>query len=227
MSHRDWATELNSLYDAMFKRFGPQGWWPGDSAWEICVGAVLTQNTNWVNVEKAVANLREDGILRLSALLSAPIETIENAIRPSGYFRLKTIRLLAVADWWRKYVVDDGEGGVAVMRNRSGSLAAHRQRLLTVKGVGPETADSILLYAFNLPTFVIDNYTKRIMCRHYGLPESVSYDDLRALFMGNLPCDAAFFNEYHALFVATAKHCCGRSACGDDCPAALAGMAFK
>jgi len=203
---------VNNIYHVLFECFGPQYWWPGDSPWEICLGAVLTQNTNWGNVEKAIANLKTIDSLCPRKILEMKRESLEEALRPSGYFKLKSVRLSNVARWWLENVENDK------LKKRPSNLDYWRDSILAVNGVGPETADSILLYSFGLPTFVIDAYTRRIMHRHFNTPENVSYAVLRDLFMDNLPHDAKLFNEYHALFVRLAKELCRKNICLPSCP---------
>jgi len=196
----------------MFNKYGRQYWWPGDTPWEICVGAVLTQNTNWENVEKAIRNIKKVNAMSPREIYYMPERKLEELLRPSGYFRLKTQRLRNVTRWWLDSVDEHS-------RLQSGlSLDCVRESLLSVKGVGPETADSILLYSFNMPTFVIDKYTRRIMSRHCGTPEEIDYHRLREIFMGSLPNETELFNEYHALFVRNGKLDCNSKGCGRDCP---------
>lgn len=204
--------EIRKIYDVMFERFGPQHWWPGDSPWEICLGAVLTQNTNWGNVEKAIANLKAIKSLCPRKILAMERFKLEDALRPSGYFKLKSERLSNVARWWLENVEDDK------LKKHPADLAYWRESILVVNGVGPETADSILLYSFGLPTFVIDAYTRRIMHRHFKTPADASYDFLQRLFMDNLPHDSKLFNEFHALFVRLAKDFCRKNICLPGCP---------
>lgn len=205
-------TDLIKIYERMFNAYGPQHWWPGDTPWEICVGAVLTQNTNWGNVEKAISNLKKTHSVCPVKIREMPLSELEAAIRPSGFFRLKAQRLLAVTDWWLENVDND-------MLHPEGKPLAHwRDSILKVKGVGPETADSILLYCFNLPTFVIDAYTKRIMARHFGFKHDIGYHEIQKLFMDALPHDPKLFNEFHALFVKVAKETCRKSFCLEECP---------
>ncbi len=203
--------DLQKIYELLYKTYGAQHWWPGETPWEVCMGAVLTQNTNWGNVEKAISNLKSSGSLCPVKIKSMPLSELESAIRPSGYFRLKAQRLLAVTDWWLKNVKND-------RLHPSRTLSCWRESILNVKGVGPETADAILLYSFNLPTFVIDTYTKRIMARHFGFKYDIAYNELRQFFMDNLPHDPELFNEFHALFVRTAKEACRKNGCGSNCP---------
>ncbi|MFA6294470.1 MAG: hypothetical protein WC637_21950 [Victivallales bacterium] len=203
--------DLLKIYELLYKAYGPQHWWPGDTPWEVCIGAVLTQNTNWGNAEKAISNLKRGGSLCPVKIRGMALSDLESAIRPSGYFRLKAQRLLAVTDWWLDNVKND-------RLHPSKTLPYWRESILNVKGVGPETADAILLYSFKLPTFVIDAYTRRIMARHFGFKPDIGYHGLRRFFMDNLPHDPALFNEFHALFVRTAKEACQKSACGSNCP---------
>jgi endonuclease-3 related protein len=176
------------------------------------VGAVLTQNTNWGNVERAIANLRRAGVLAPARIAALPAAELAELIRPSGYYRLKAGRLRAVTAWWLAHVRGDR------LRPAGRPLAAWRESLLAVHGVGPETADSILLYAFGLPTFVVDAYTRRILARHAGTAPEAPYDALRDLFLGALPRDARLYNEFHALLVRNAKERCRKAACLPDCP---------
>jgi endonuclease-3 related protein len=203
---------LIKIYELLYKTYGPQYWWPGDTPWEICVGAVLTQNTNWGNVEKAISNLKRGDNICPVKIRNMPLPELESAIRPSGYFRLKAQRLLAVTDWWLENVENDR------LHPKGKPLSFWRESILKVKGVGPETADSILLYSFNLPTFVIDAYTRRIMERHFGFNHDIGYNELQKNFMKNLPNEPKLFNEYHALFVRAAKEACHKSSCSSNCP---------
>lgn len=204
--------KIIEIYDILYNRYGPQHWWPGDTPWEICVGAVLTQNTNWGNVEKAISRLKKINCLSPRKIISMPRNDLEEAIRPSGYYRLKTGRLLAVTEWWLANVRNNK------LQPSGKPLSYWRESILAVKGVGPETADSILLYSFNLPTFVIDTYTKRIMSRHFGTPENIVYHELQKLFLDNLPNKPELFNEYHALLVRMAKSDCRKNSCSPACP---------
>jgi endonuclease-3 related protein len=201
-----------SFYEKLLARFGPQHWWPGETPFEVMVGAILTQNTNWTNVEKAIASLKLAGLLEPRMLLAVDPPLLARLIRPAGYYNVKTKRLRAFLQW----LVEAHDGKVEALRGRSvGSL---REELLAVKGIGRETADSILLYAIGLPTFVIDAYTHRILRRHGLVPAETDYDEMKALFEDNLERDAALFNEYHALLVACGKeHCKPRPVCA-GCP---------
>jgi len=206
------ANRIQEIYQALFARFGPQHWWPGDDPFEVMVGAVLTQNTSWRNVTAAIAALKDEGLLSFAAMEAMPEEVLAAYIRPSGYYNQKARRL---------------KGMLAAIRRESGDLESFfaldpwvlRERLLDIKGIGPETADSICLYAAGKPFFVVDAYTYRILFRHGLLAEDAGYEEIQALFMDNLPLDPQLFNEYHALLVRLGKEHCRKSAplCG-DCP---------
>jgi len=204
--------DLNEIYRRLLEHFGPQHWWPGDTPLEIMVGAVLTQNTNWENVEKAIANLKAADLLDLQRLAETPTTLLAELIRPSGYYNLKAVRLhnlirtiTAAHDSLEEFFAADRD-----------SL---RESLLAVKGIGPETADSILLYAAEKPTFVIDAYTHRLLLRHDLIWEESDYYEMQEMFLGELPDDIALFNEYHALIVKVGKEFCRKSKprCG-ECP---------
>ncbi len=201
-------------FELLFERYGEQYWWPGNSAWEICTGAVLTQNTNWHNVELAIRNLRKIDALCPNRILAMPDLDLENAVRPSGFFRVKSKRLKNVAEWWLIYADKLHEQ----LRKNTCNVLFWRQSLLRINGVGEETADSILLYSFNLPTFVIDTYTRRAALRHFSMPNKCSYETLQQFFMENLPPDVRLYNEYHALLVRNAKENCCKNSCLPGCP---------
>ena len=189
---------LLRLYDELHAHFGPQHWWPGDTPWEVTVGAVLTQNTNWGNVERAIATLKRHGVLGPAPIAAMDPRRLAVLIRPSGYFNVKARRLKNLARWWLAHAPAQTAAPDAV-----GCL---RASLLGVVGVGPETADSILLYAFGLPTFVVDAYTRRFLTRHGLIAANTAYDDVKALFEAGLPRDVSLYNEFHALIVALGKH---------------------
>ncbi len=205
--------KLEAVYARLYAHLGPQHWWPGETRWEVMVGAVLTQNTSWRNVEQAMSNLKRAGKLDLAAMRRTRAATLARLVRPSGYFNIKARELHALVGFlYQRYAGDPAH-------MVGGDLETQRQELLNVYGVGPETADSILLYAAEQPVFVVDAYTRRILARLQFVPENVSYDELQQLFMRNLPPDAAYFNEYHALLVALGKKVCTKRAprCG-ECP---------
>jgi endonuclease-3 related protein len=203
---------LLGLYDALLGRFGAQGWWPARTPFEVAVGAILAQNTSWRNVERALANLKARRLLTPPRLAALPAGALARLIRPSGYFRVKARRLRA----FLRYLAGRG----SLRRLRGFPLEALREELLEVPGIGPETADSILLYALDRPVFVVDAYTRRILSRHRLVPRGIGYEALRAFFERHLPRDPRLFNEYHALLVAVAKaHCGSRPRC-EGCPLA-------
>ena len=209
----DAHSTLHKYFLALFEAHGPQHWWPGRSRFEIIVGAILTQSTSWANVEGAIANLRNARLLTPPAIRDIPAAKLASLIRPSGYFRQKAKKLKAFVD----FLFDDYSGSLSRMfRTPTAQL---REQLLAVHGIGPETADSILLYAGEHPVFVIDAYTRRILERH-GLADSKrSYEDLRGLFETTLPRDTQLFNEYHALIVHTGQNFCRRSVARcNECP---------
>jgi endonuclease-3 related protein len=203
---------LLKIYNVLLKAFGRQHWWPGETPLEVVVGAILTQNTNWTNVEKAIANLKGAGLLEARALMSAPFEPLAELIRPAGYYNVKARRLKNFFDW-----LDANHDG-DLERMFARRLPQLREELLQVRGVGPETADSILLYAGNKPSFVVDAYTYRIFSRHQFLPAETTYDEVKEFFESNLPEDVRLYNEYHALIVALGKRYCKPRPLCDECP---------
>ncbi len=196
--------KLMQIYEAMYEHFGSQNWWPGDGAFEIMIGAVLTQNTNWVNVERAIANLRDEGLIDIEKLNTIEHERLAQLIRPAGYFNIKAKRLKNLI----KFLCDNYEGNLK--RFFSLSVEQMREELLSVSGIGKETADDIILYAANKPTFVVDAYTWRIAYRHKLIEYDADYEAIKELFESNLEKDVKLFNEYHALLVATGKNYCKR-----------------
>lgn len=192
--------QLRSIYRWLQATHGPQQWWPGDSPFEIMVGAVLTQNTAWKNVEKAIANLKVAGALSPEVIAAATHRQLATWLKPSGYFNIKAKRLHAFCEW---LIQKGGSKRIAGL-----PTDVLRAELLAVHGVGPETADDILLYAFNRPVFVIDAYTRRLFQRLGLIQGSERYEDLRSLFETELGNDVPLFNEYHALIVAHAKDIC-------------------
>ena len=197
------AAVLHEIYQRLLAHFGPQHWWPGDSPFEIMAGAVLTQNTSWSNVAKALAHLKAAGKLSPAALAAVPLAELAELIRPAGYHNLKAARLKNLL------ALIEEQGGVeALLAQPTTTL---RQLLLGVKGIGPETADSIVLYAAGRPVFVVDTYTHRIFSRHALISEDCDYFQLQELFMAQLEEDVALFNEYHALIVQTGKNFCRKS----------------
>jgi len=212
LKRRVLAGELQSYYRRLFKQYGPQHWWPGSGPFEVIVGAILTQNTAWQNVEQAIRNLKEAGLLTPAALLRIPTRKLARLIRPSGYFNIKAARLKEFI----RFLFD--EYGGSVRRMFKEDPACLRKKLLNVKGVGPETADSILLYAGGFPVFVVDAYTRRVFHRHGLAHRKMDYHDLQALIISALPKDPSLFNEFHALIVKVGKEHCGREPDCEGCP---------
>jgi endonuclease-3 related protein len=204
---------LLRLYDRLARRFGPQGWWPGDSAFEVVVGAILTQNAAWTNAERALARLRAAGVLDAPGRLAAlPPRRLAALVRPSGTYRVKAARLRAFVDRLRRHHGGDLGRLLAL------PAPALRRELLAVSGIGPETADAIALYAAGRPVFVIDAYTRRVLVRHRLAPPEANYGGLQALVTAHLPRDPGLFNEYHALLVRVGKAFCrARPRCA-GCP---------
>jgi endonuclease-3 related protein len=203
---------LTDIYRRLFSTFGPQHWWPGDTRLEIAVGAILTQNTAWINVEKAIAVLKSQHLLSLGKLARLSPAGLAPLIRNSGFYNIKATRLAAFLAWLRS------NGGFAGLRRIP--TAELRTRLLACHGIGPETADSILLYALERPVFVVDTYTRRILSRYGTIAGDEPYEHLRLLFESSLPHNPSLYNEYHALLVRLAKtHCRSKPVC-DSCPLA-------
>jgi endonuclease-3 related protein len=202
------------VHDTLLAAFGPQHWWPGETPFEVMVGAVLTQNTAWTNVERAIANLKAADALACPAILAMPAPDLAQLIRPAGFFNVKTRRLQALCGFLREAGVEDAPEQLA----RIAPLPHLRHKLLAVHGVGEETADSILLYALDLPSFVVDAYTRRIFARLGLLTGHETYAEIQARFQRHLPAKGALYNEYHALIVRLGKdYCRPRPRCG-GCP---------
>jgi endonuclease-3 related protein len=205
---------LLRLYRTLLRHHGPQGWWPARTPYEVAVGAVLTQHTAWTAAARAVAALRARRLLTPRALARCDVATLAELVRPAGTYRLKARRLLDLTTW----LLDRCGGDFRVLRRAP--LGPLRRELLRVPGLGPETADAILLYAAGRPVFVADAYTRRVLARHRLLPAGAAYEEARAFLEAHLPSDPALFNEFHALLVAAAKaHCRTAPACA-GCPLA-------
>lgn len=203
---------LKKFYHKLFDHFGPQNWWPGDTPLEICIGAILTQNTNWKNVEKAIENLKKSKNLNLVRLGQISQQKLAELIKPAGYFNVKAKRL---KNFISKVISDYG----SLEELQSLSDTDLRNYLLTISGIGPETADSMVLYAFERPSFVIDAYTKRILVRHGLVSEEANYYEMKDLFETHLEENTDLFNEYHALIVQTGKDFCKKSRPNcEECP---------
>ena len=196
------------LFDILFTTFGPQHWWPGDTPFEVAVGAVLTQNTSWSNVEKAITSLKATNAMTATSLLALSASDLEQAIRPAGYYRVKARYLRTLAEWVSQRATGD------LSSLASEDTGALRCEILALRGVGRETADSILLYAIGKPAFVVDAYTRRIAARLRLLPNNATYESTQQYFVARLPEDVHLFNEFHGLLVHLAKeHCRARPAC--------------
>ena len=203
---------LLDVYHRLLDRYGSQHWWPADSPFEVIVGAILTQSAAWANVEKAVINLKIGGVLSPGALRRLAVEELAGLVYPSGYYNVKAGKIKSFVDWLGERY-DDNLGRLFAL-----DIPLLRQELLSVHGVGEETADSIILYAAHKPVFVIDAYTRRIMGRLGLAPRTNSYTAFQGLFMQYLPHDESLFNEYHALFVRHGKDTCRKSPlCGQCC----------
>jgi endonuclease-3 related protein len=199
------AETLQLMYQRMLAYLGPQQWWPAETPFEVMVGAILTQNTSWKNVERAVDNLKGVGLMSLEALSTLPTGLLAEYIRPAGYYNIKAGRLHNLLTF-----INEHHGG-DLKAFLDQPLTHFREQLLSIKGVGRETADSILLYAANLPIFVVDTYTHRILVRHQVIDEEFGYEAIQELFMDNLACDTRLYNEYHALLVRVGNVYCKKN----------------
>jgi endonuclease-3 related protein len=194
--------KLEYIFKRLYSVFGAQHWWPADSVFEIMVGTILTQNTNWSNVQKAISTLKEKRLLTALKLYQLPQRQLASLIKSAGYYNVKAARLKSFLEFFfERYAAK-----IKLMGEQD--PGALRRQLLTVKGIGPETADSILLYALNKPVFVVDTYTKRILSRHGLIKAEVDYSQLQDIFMRNLKNDVQLFGEYHALLVKLGKDYC-------------------
>ena len=204
--------QLMNIFQRLYGAFGPLHWWPGETPFEVMVGAILTQNTSWRNVEKAIQRLKAKGVLNIRGIHQLKRSQLASLIKSSGYYRIKAERLKGFVDFMCK------EYGGSIQKMRRGRMDVLRGKLLEVKGIGPETADSILLYGLKKPIFVVDAYTKRILSRHGMINERASYEEIQKLFMNHLPRNEKLFNEYHALFVHLGKTLCKKMPRCDKCP---------
>ena len=202
---------LQEIYSKLLKSFGPQHWWPAETPLEVVIGAVLTQQTAWKNVEIAIQNLRDTGLLDVKALHGVPIERLEDGVRKTGFYRQKSRAVKNLVG----FLMEEYQGNLDKMCSEDGLEL--RTKLLSVKGIGRETADSILLYACNKPFFVVDAYTKRALKR-LELTDAENYEDIRDFFESNLPDDAKLYNEFHALWVELGKRYCKTKPVCKDCP---------
>ena len=207
------SDRLTDLFSRLMRAYGPQGWWPGDDdPLEVIVGSILTQRCSWRNANRALAALREAGLLSLDGLREGTKERIERTIRPAGFYRSKTATLKAVA----AHVAREHDGDIAQLL--AAPMGALRNELLSIRGIGEETADAILLYAAGQPSFVIDAYMRRILERLGWSDGDESYAELRTSVMDHLPAEVALFNEYHALIVRHGKDRCRLRPLCAGCP---------
>ena len=204
---------INKIYRLLYKNYGPQGWWPGDSELECVLGAILTQNTSWTNVEKAIQNLKSLNLISIEKLKQITTDELAQLIRPSGYYNQKALKIRNFIN----FLYENYNGELEKMFDQETSIL--RGKLLEIKGIGPETADSIILYSANKAVFVIDAYTHRIFSRHGLVPEQTNYNEMQELFMDSLENDVEIFNEYHALIVKVAQeHCKKQKPLCTGCP---------
>jgi len=208
-----WKRErLLEIFQTLLEALGPRGWWPADSPFEVIVGAILTQNTAWKNVEKAIQNLKARNLLSPEAIEASSKEELAQWIRPAGYFNQKAQRLKDFVH----FLMKEYEGDLEKMARAP--LDKLRKQLLSIRGIGPETADSILLYALNKPSFVVDAYTFRIFARHGWWNDPPRYEEMRRAFLDHLPEDVDLFNEFHALLDYVGHHFCRKQPNCEECP---------
>ena len=200
---------LEEIYQRLYKAFGPQHWWPGRTPFEVIMGAILTQNTAWVNVQKAIKNLKQNNLLSPKALKRVSRSQLARLIRPTGYYNQKAKKVKNFV----QFLFDNYQG--SLKRMFSEDFLILRSQLLKINGIGLETADSILLYAGNKPIFVVDAYTRRISSRHNLIKPTATYSEIQNYFMDNLENEVRLFNEYHALLVRLGKEICKTK---PDCP---------
>ena len=203
---------LMRIYRTLYQAYGSRNWWPGETSFEVMVGAILTQNTSWRNVEKAIQKLKGKGVLNPEGIHRLKKSQLAPLIKSSGYFRIKADRLKSFVN----FLFEEYDGDLKKMGRER--LIELREKLLGVKGIGPETADSILLYGLKKPIFVIDAYTRRILSRHGMITEKASYEEVQRLFMDHLRLDEKLFNEYHALLVHLGKAVCKKIPECEICP---------
>ena len=206
------TSRLMQIYDALMAHYGPQGWWPADSTTETIIGTILVQHTAWKNVERAIANLKAEKLLDFRALHDLDHATLAKIVQPAGTPTVKARRLQAFAAWL------GARHGFVLDSMSAMPKDVLRRELLAIKGIGPETADCIVLYAAQQPAFVIDAYTRRVLTRHLLADSNWGYDRLKDLFEANLPRDVRLFNEFHALLVEVGKKHCRKAPVCAGCP---------
>ena len=202
MDNRRLKNDISDIYKVLLACYGPQHWWPAETPFEVLVGAILTQNTAWKNVERAIANLKDAGALEAHALWDLPVARLAHLLQPAGYYNVKTVRLRNAV----RFLLDAGDGDPASLASTDTDTL--RGLLLAVSGIGPETADSILLYALQRPVFVVDAYTRRIFGRMGLVDPTADYETIRHHFETRLLRDVLLYNDYHAQIVAHAKSTC-------------------
>lgn len=204
--------DLPDIYNLLLKHFGPQKWWPAETEFEVIVGAILTQNSNWKNVERAIANLKDKDLMEPERIHSVSEEGLKKLIRPAGYYNAKARKLREFTD----FLFEEYDGKL----DRFLGLPPEqvREQLLSIWGIGPETADSIILYAAEKPSFVVDAYTRRIFSRLGFVDEKTGYDELKKFFEKNIPRDVSLYKEFHALIVELGKNCCRTKPLCKECP---------
>ncbi len=200
------------IYNQLYQFFGPQHWWPARTPFEVMIGAILTQNTSWLNVEKAINNLKRDNLLEIEKIKHLNTDKLASIIKPAGYYNIKARRIKNLVKLLCSIYSSDFD------KMSDLDLSKLRTELLSINGIGPETADSILLYALNKPVFVIDAYTRRVLARHNILDEEATYECFQIYFMNNLPHDIRLFKEFHALLVQLGKNICRKVPACDVCP---------
>ena len=203
---------LDEIYQRLYDVYGPQDWWPAESPFEVVVGAILVQNTAWTNAERAIQNLREADLLSVDQLYALPVAELESLIRSAGYYRMKTRRLRNLLD----HLVEHHGGSIDLFFELD--TATLREELLSINGIGPETADSILLYAAERPVFVVDSYTNRVLKRHRWIEDDGDYDALQSHFHSHLESDVSLYNEFHALIVRIGHLHCRKTPRCEECP---------
>ncbi len=203
---------LRKYFDTLFDFFGPQFWWPGETPFEVIIGAILTQNTTWKNVEKAISNLKKENLLSPDKLYTVSPQKLATLIKPSGYYNQKSKKIASFMRYFKQ------EYNLNINNMQPVPTDILRDQLLNIFGIGPETADSILLYALSRPVFVVDAYTRRIFSRHKLLDKNDSYENIRSFFETSLEKNIAFYNEYHALIVSLGKDYCKPTPKCTDCP---------
>ncbi|MGH7885851.1 MAG: endonuclease III domain-containing protein [Thermodesulfobacteriota bacterium] len=204
--------KIREFYSVLLDNYGAQKWWPAETRLECIIGAILTQNTSWKNVEKAISNLKNNSLINIDKLNTIPVNKLSNIIRPSGYYNVKAARLKNLI----RFIIEDYGGKIEKMLNEETKIL--RDKLLRINGIGPETADTILLYALELRAFVIDKYSYRVLSRHSMIPENTTYDEMQQLIMDSIEEDIYIYNEFHALIVKVGKLHCGKTAKCGGCP---------